>query len=82
MLADVVMPGMNGMQLAAALLEENPQVRLILVSAYVPSGSTRLTSGALVPVLQKPFNLDEVLGVLERVLAPVPGVELADTHTT
>ena len=71
-LADVVMPQMNGMQLAAALLEQSPLARFILISAYVPSGSARLSSGALVPVLQKPFNLDDVLEVLERVLAEAP----------
>ncbi len=81
-LADVVMPGMNGMQLAGALLEEDPLVRFILVSGYVPSGSARLNSGALVPVLQKPFNVDDVLEVLERVLAAAPGLGLADTHYT
>ncbi len=54
--------------------------RFILASAYVPSGSARLTSGVLVPVLQKPFNLVDVLDVLERVLAGVPGPGFADTH--
>jgi CheY-like chemotaxis protein len=71
-LADVVMPGMNGMQLAAALLELDAKARFILVSAHVPSGSARLNSGVLVPVLQKPFNLDHVLEVLDRVLVPDP----------
>jgi YesN/AraC family two-component response regulator len=71
-LADVVMPGMNGMQLAAALLELDTSARFILVSAHVPSGSARLNSGVLVPVLQKPFNLDHVLDVLDRVLVPDP----------
>ena len=71
-LADVVMPGMNGMQLAAALLELDANARFILISAHVPSGSARLSSGALVPVLQKPFNLDHVLDVLDRVLVPRP----------
>jgi CheY-like chemotaxis protein len=67
-LADVVMPGMNGMQLATALLEINPLARFILVSAHVPTGSARLGTGVTVPVLQKPFNLDYVLDVLDRVL--------------
>ena len=68
-LADVVMPGMNGMQLATALLELDPLARFILVSAHVPTGSARLSTGVTVPVLQKPFNLDYVLDVLNRVLA-------------
>jgi two-component system cell cycle sensor histidine kinase/response regulator CckA len=79
-LADVVMPEMNGMQLAAALLDEDPLVRFILISGYVPSGSARLSSGMLVPVLQKPFNLDDVLEVLERVLAAAPSREVGNTH--
>ena len=79
-LADVVMPVMNGMQLAAALLEEDPQARFILVSAFVPSGSARLSSNVMVPVLQKPFNLDDVLEVLERVLAAAPAPGVGDTQ--
>lgn len=58
------------MQLAGALLELDANARFILVSAHVPSGGARLKSGVLVPVLQKPFNLDHVLDVLDRVLEP------------
>jgi CheY-like chemotaxis protein len=79
-LSDVVMPAMNGMQLAAALLEQDPLARFILVSAFVPSGSARLSSGVMVPVLQKPFDLDDVLEVLERVLAESPSDSVGDTH--
>ncbi len=37
-------------------------------------------SGVLVPVLQKPFNLDDVLDVLERVLAGASGERVAGTR--
>ncbi len=79
-LADVVMPTMNGMQLAAALMKEDPLARFVLISGYVPTGSARLASGVLVPVLQKPFNLDDVLEVLERVLAGSSGPGVAGIH--
>ncbi|HEU4587210.1 MAG TPA: response regulator [Gemmatimonadales bacterium] len=68
-LSDIVMPGMNGTELCARLLERNPRQALILISAHAPSGEVGLRGeiGA-VPLLRKPFTVAELAVVLDRVL--------------
>jgi CheY-like chemotaxis protein len=68
-LSDIVMPGMNGTELGARLLERNPRQALVLMSAHAPSGLVELgTKARPVPLLRKPFTLAELAGVLGRVL--------------
>jgi two-component system, cell cycle sensor histidine kinase and response regulator CckA len=56
-LADVVMPAMNGTELAAHLAIEFPRLPVVLMSAYAPAGLARVGFGeAIVPVLRKPFD--------------------------
>jgi two-component system cell cycle sensor histidine kinase/response regulator CckA len=55
-LSDVVMPEMNGTELAATLGQDFPGLAVILMSAYAPAGLTQVGPGNhAVPVLQKPF---------------------------
>ena len=56
LISDVVMPQMNGAELARELLSERPQTLVLLISGY--AGDILQNSGALerdVPFLQKPF---------------------------
>ena len=66
-LSDVVMPEMNGTELAATLLRDYPGLPVILMSAYAPAGLTQVgPDGRTVPVLQKPFTtgqLEELIHV-------------------
>jgi CheY-like chemotaxis protein len=66
-LCDVVMPGMNGTEVAATIGREFPQLPVVLMSAHAPAGLTRLGPGErTVPVLQKPFapgQLEELIQV-------------------
>jgi CheY-like chemotaxis protein len=72
-LADVVMPLMNGTELAATLLMEYPDLPVILMSAYLPAGLTRVGAHqAVVPVLMKPFTADQLEEVLQVAL-DLPG---------
>lgn len=70
-LSDVVMPAMNGTELAAHLATEFPHLPVVLMSAYAPAGLARVGFGeAIVPVLRKPFDpallLDLVRTAIER----------------
>jgi two-component system cell cycle sensor histidine kinase/response regulator CckA len=66
-LSDVVMPEMNGTELAATLLRDYPGLPVILMSAYAPAGLTQVgPDSRKVPVLQKPFSpgqLEELIQV-------------------
>jgi two-component system, cell cycle sensor histidine kinase and response regulator CckA len=68
-LTDVVMPHLNGTQLAATLIGEFPQLPVILMSAYAPRALTRVgIYQSVVPVLVKPFTNDEVSGLIQIAL--------------
>jgi DNA-binding NtrC family response regulator len=60
-LSDVRMPGLGGRDLLAALKRENPEVEVVLVTAYaaVPEAVACLKEGAA-DYLIKPLDLDEV----------------------
>lgn len=68
-LTDAVMPMMNGTELAATLLDEFPELPIILMSAYVPTSLTRVGfRHAVVPVLRKPFESAELADIIQMVL--------------
>ncbi|HEX6107583.1 MAG TPA: response regulator [Gemmatimonadales bacterium] len=80
-LCDVVMPAMNGTELAAHLATEFPTLPVVLMSAYAPAGLARVGLGdAIVPVLRKPFDpavlLDLVRTAVDRPRGP-SGTEAA-----
>jgi DNA-binding NtrC family response regulator len=68
-LADVVMPEMNGTGLAATLQDEYPDLPVILMSGYAPAGWARVGShGAIVPVLMKPFTSEQLAELIQIAL--------------
>jgi CheY-like chemotaxis protein len=73
-LCDVVMPQMNGTELATRIGVEFPDVPVILMSAFTPAGVARVgVSETLVPVLQKPFEPTQLAQLVQLALEhPVP----------
>jgi CheY-like chemotaxis protein len=74
-LCDLVMPQMNGTELAGRIGGEFPGVPIILMSAFAPAGVARVgLSESIVPVLQKPFDavqLGELVALaLEHPVSP------------
>ncbi|MDE3166645.1 MAG: PAS domain S-box protein [Acidobacteriota bacterium] len=70
LLTDVIMPGMNGRELAARFVERRPAVKVIYMSGY----TDRIMSpdGVLDPsvvFLQKPFRPDELIRLVCQTLA-------------
>jgi two-component system cell cycle sensor histidine kinase/response regulator CckA len=74
LLCDVVMPQMNGTELATRIGVEFPDVPVILMSAFTPAGVARVgVSETLVPVLQKPFEPNQLAELVQLALEhPVP----------
>ena len=69
LLTDVVMPGMNGGELARQLRRVRTGVRVVFMSGY--STEAVATHGVLSPgaaFLQKPFSVEELVGRLRDVL--------------
>lgn len=76
MLADLRMPGMSGLELAALALCECPGPQMILMGCQAEDSVRRTRiHGHIVPVLPKPLNLDALLQRLQIVLPPLPPVE-------
>jgi CheY-like chemotaxis protein len=73
-LSDVVMPQMNGTELATHIGVEFPDVPVVLMSAFTPAGVARVGIGeSLVPVLQKPFEPTQLAELVQLALEhPVP----------
>ncbi|MGE0550026.1 MAG: sigma-54-dependent transcriptional regulator [Kofleriaceae bacterium] len=68
-LTDLSMPGMDGLELMAAIAQRDPQLPVILLTAH---GSERIAVAAMkrgaYHYLAKPFDIDEVAVVIERAL--------------
>jgi len=73
LLTDVIMPGMNGRELAQRIAEIRPNVKILYMSGYtenVIGHNGMLDAG--VRLLQKPFNLRDLKSKVREVLDATP----------
>jgi DNA-binding NtrC family response regulator len=68
LLTDVIMPRLNGLALAQALLEERPGVRVLYMSGYMEK-SMMLGKHPESILLQKPFTPETLITALRRIFA-------------
>jgi CheY-like chemotaxis protein len=66
-LSDVLMPGMNGVELAGRLRALNPALPILLMSGFVPDEIAIPEDLQLIP---KPFNPSRLVEMIEEALAP------------
>ena len=69
MLTDVIMPGMNGRELAEHMARLRPQTKVVFMSGYTDRIMSR--DGVLdesVEYLQKPFTAEQLSATVRRVL--------------
>jgi CheY-like chemotaxis protein len=75
-LSDVVMPGMDGSELASLVLAECPGPAVVLMTGQLPEEVERLNIGRrIVRVLHKPVNLDHLQELLRAMLDTFPPAE-------
>jgi CheY-like chemotaxis protein len=66
LVTDVVMPGLDGRELAARLRDRHPALRVLFVSGYAPDARGALDPGS--ELLPKPFTGATLLGRLRAIL--------------
>jgi len=70
LLTDIVMPGMDGIELARLAAARRPGVRIMFITGFAAvalSGGDRTPAGA--KVLSKPIHLREIVAEVERMMA-------------
>jgi len=69
LIADVQMPGMNGLQLQSSLTESGSSIPIVFITAYEDAVSRQqaMNAGAAA-FLSKPFNDDQLLHAIELAL--------------
>jgi two-component system, cell cycle response regulator CpdR len=70
LLTDIVMPGLDGIELARRGAELDPAMKIVFITGFA---AVALASGAPTPtgskVLSKPFHLREIVDEVDRVMA-------------
>ncbi|MFN8581777.1 MAG: response regulator [Gemmatimonadaceae bacterium] len=69
LLSDIVMPGMNGRELARLLADERPSMRILLMSGYAHVRAAFEGHVDDTPFLQKPFTVEQLLSRVRDVLS-------------
>lgn len=73
LLTDIVMPGIDGMQLAKLAWENNPEVKVMFVSGFAQvARQDKEYPKAKASLLSKPFNLRELVNEVNRVTGTEP----------
>ncbi|MGQ0713820.1 MAG: response regulator [Gemmatimonadaceae bacterium] len=67
-LADIVMPGMSGRELAVRLSIERPDLRLLLMSGHGDEAASLEAQPDTVPFLPKPFSMNRLAASIARAL--------------
>ncbi|MGD9950046.1 MAG: sigma-54-dependent transcriptional regulator [Desulfobulbus sp.] len=75
-ISDIRMPGMSGLELLAQLKEVQPDIGVIMITAFASPDDavTAMKSGAF-DYITKPFNVDEIKRVVRAVLKKRPKAE-------
>ncbi len=70
LLTDIVMPGLDGIELARRGAELDPAMKIVFITGFA---AVALSSGAPTPagakVLSKPFHLREIVEEVDKVMA-------------
>ena len=71
LLTDIVMPGMDGIELARRAAELDPDLKIMFITGFaaVALNRRRRSAPKNAKVLSKPFHLREIVTEVERMMA-------------
>jgi len=67
-LLDFAMPGMNGAEVAAAIRNLRPDLPIVFASGYAETAAIKRVAGPDIPMLRKPFRVNDLQAVLAEML--------------
>jgi two-component system cell cycle sensor histidine kinase/response regulator CckA len=67
-LLDVIMPGMNGIELANQFLRVSPGTPIVLMTGYGPNEIARVIGDHPYRIIWKPFKTESLLRMIENAL--------------
>lgn len=70
LVADIRMPGMSGIDLVLAARRSRPNLPVIVMTAFTSADVQRRSSGPFTGFLEKPFEFERLLELVDRALAP------------
>lgn len=68
LLADIVMPGMDGIALSQKALELCPHLKVMFITGFAGMAMEAKVRTQSMPVVAKPFHLRDLVGQVERLL--------------
>jgi two-component system cell cycle response regulator CpdR len=70
LLTDIVMPGMDGIELARAAREKLPDLRIMFITGFAAVAMTRTDAPADSRLLSKPFHLRDLVAEIDSLFPP------------
>ncbi len=74
LLADIVMPGMDGIELAQVASKKRPGIKIMFITGFAAVAMNAQAQQASARVLSKPFHLNDLVAQVEELLAEKPPV--------
>ncbi|MBY0447267.1 MAG: response regulator [Hyphomonadaceae bacterium] len=70
LLTDIVMPGVDGIELARRAAERRPELKIVFITGFAAVALAQATAAQQrAKVLSKPFHLKDLVAEVERVIA-------------
>jgi two-component system cell cycle response regulator CpdR len=73
LLTDIVMPGLDGIELARRVVEIDDEIRIMFLTGYAAVALPGKGAPHEAKVLSKPFHLRQLVDAVDRVMAPAKG---------
>ncbi len=68
LVTDVVMPDVNGCELAERMRLKRPELKVLFMSGYEPEAAQAGAAGSGVGFLQKPFRVSDLIARVQQML--------------